>query len=93
MATATPSPASDLLVTVSGQRGSAPLSAPPEASPSSGKVDQHGQYRCQCGYTLRVFGRGRHRVYFEPSNVRSDDPVMNGICPRCAHGLPGKNPS
>jgi len=29
-------------------------------------------------------------VYFEPGEVRFDDPVMNGDCPRCGRGLPGK---
>jgi len=31
-------------------------------------------------------------VYFELDDERSDDPVMNRICPKCGHGLPGKNP-
>jgi hypothetical protein len=48
-------------------------------------------YRCTCGHTLRVFGLGRHRVYFESGNTQLDDPVMNRICPQCEEGLPGKN--
>lgn len=54
-------------------------------------ADQGPVYSCECGHALRVFGGGRHQVYFELSNPRLDDPVMNGACPRCGHGLPGKN--
>jgi len=50
------------------------------------------EHRCECGHTLRVFGLGRHRVYFELTNKRFDDPVMNGACPACQRPLPGKNP-
>ncbi len=50
-----------------------------------------GEYRCDCGHVLRVFGGGRHRVYFELGNARLDDPVMNRVCPQCHRGLPGKN--
>ena len=49
------------------------------------------EYRCECGHLLRVFGGGRHRVYFEPGNTRLDDPVMNRACPACGRTLPGKN--
>jgi len=38
-----------------------------------------------------VFGGGRHRVYFELSDARSENPVMNRVCPACGRGLPGKN--
>ena len=48
-------------------------------------------YRCECGHVLRVFGGGRHRVYFELGNTGLDDPVMNRVCPECEHDLPGKN--
>jgi len=48
-------------------------------------------YRCECGHVLRVFGGGRHRVYFELGDSRLDDPVMDGACPQCGHRLPGKN--
>ena len=65
--------------------------APPEARPVSPIVDRRGQYRCKCEHVLRVFGGGRHRVYFEPANTRLDDPVMNRVCPECGRGLPGKN--
>ncbi len=50
-----------------------------------------GEYRCECGHVLRVFGRDRHRIYFELANARLDDPVMNRACPACGRGLPGKN--
>lgn len=55
---------------------------------SSGRRDE---YRCECGHVLRVFGVGRHRVYFELGDTRLDDPVMNRACPQCGRGLPGKN--
>lgn len=48
-------------------------------------------YRCECGHALWVFGGGRHRVYFEPGNSRLDNPVMDGACPQCGRGLPGKS--
>lgn len=66
--------------------------APPEELPISGTADRRGEYRCKCGHELRVFGGGRHRVYFEPADARLEDPVMNRVCPACERGLPGKNP-
>jgi hypothetical protein len=54
-------------------------------------ADQGAVYRCECGHVLRVFGRERHRVYLELGDQRLDDPVMNGACPQCARGLPGKS--
>lgn len=48
-------------------------------------------YHCECGHVLRVFGGGRHRVYFELDDTRLDQPVMNRVCPSCARVLPGKN--
>jgi hypothetical protein len=39
---------------------------------------------------LRVFGGGRHRVFFEPESTRFDHPVMNRACPSCGRRLPGK---
>ena len=53
--------------------------------------DRRAEYRCECGHVLRVFGVGRHRVYFEPADARLDDPVMNRVCPECGRGLPGHN--
>jgi hypothetical protein len=67
------------------------LIEPPGAPSISGSVDRRGEYRCKCGHVLRVFGGGRHRVYFESTDRRLIDPVMNGTCPSCGHGLPGKN--
>ena len=69
---------------------SATLIAPTEAPMGSGAPDRRSEYRCECGHVLRVFGGGRHQVYFEPNNTRLDDPVMNRACPECGRGLPGK---
>jgi hypothetical protein len=60
-------------------------------SPVPAVADRPGEYRCECGHVLRVFGGGRHRLYFEPENARLDDPVMSGVCPECGRGLPGKH--
>ena len=70
---------------------SATLIAPAGEPLVSGSFDRRAEYRCECGHVLRVFGGGRHRVYFEPENTQLDDPVMNRVCPECGHGLPGKN--
>ena len=57
------------------------------------KPDTRRAYLCPgCGYVLRVFGVGRHRVYFELDDERLDDPVMHRVCSDCGHALPGKNP-
>jgi hypothetical protein len=66
------------------------LIAPVEQPPVAGIPDRRGEYRCECGHVLRVFGGGRHRVYFEPRNAPLNDPVMNRVCPECGRGLPGK---
>jgi hypothetical protein len=68
------------------------LVVPTEPPPGSAAFDRRGEYRCECGHVLHVYGGGRHRVYFDPSNERLDEPVMNRACPECGHGLPGKNP-
>ena len=48
-------------------------------------------YDCPtCGYTLQVFGRDRHRIYFEMADEHLDDPVMDRACPECDDSLPGK---
>jgi hypothetical protein len=52
-----------------------------------------GEYRCACGQGLRVFGLGRHQVYFEPGSARLEDPVIARACPQCGGGLPGSNPA
>ena len=70
--------------TLIGPAGRAPVAEVP---------DRGHEYDCECGHTLRVFGGGRHRVYFEPGNARLDDPVMNGVCPACGRGLLGKKPN
>lgn len=66
----------------------------PLVEPDQGSESQtvRGTYRCECGHELRVFGGGRHRVFFELTDANLNDPVMNRICPACGRGLPGKNP-
>jgi hypothetical protein len=56
----------------------------PEVSPV------RGEYHCECGHVLRVFGGGRHRVFFGMETTRRDHPVMNRACPECGRRLPGK---
>jgi hypothetical protein len=69
-----------------------PVIAAPERRAPSGKLDRGATYSCpECGHTLRFSGLGRHRVYFELDDARSEDPVMSRVCPACGHGLPGKN--
>ena len=70
---------------------SATLIAPTEEPLVSRSSDRKAEHRCECGHVLRVFGGGRHRVYFEPGNTGLDDPVMNRVCPECGRDLPGKN--
>lgn len=70
----------------------ATLIAPPERLAPSANPDLRRTYSCpECGHVLRVSGLGRHRVYFELTDERADDPVMNRVCPACGHSLPGKN--
>jgi DNA-directed RNA polymerase subunit RPC12/RpoP len=71
---------------------SATLRAPTERPGPVSKPESRRTYSCpECEHVLRVFGGGRHRVYFETDNKRLDDPVMNRVCPACGHGLLGKN--
>jgi ribosomal protein S27AE len=71
----------------------ATLIAPAQWRVPSATPHPRRTYTCpECGHVLRVSRLGRHRVYFELDDERSDDPVMNRVCPACAHGLPGKNP-
>jgi len=63
------------------------------SQPASAPTAVRGEYRCECGHVLRVFGLGRHPVYFELGDARLDDPVMNPACPQCGRDLPGKNRS
>lgn len=67
------------------------VSATREASMLSQVPDKRSVYHCECGRALRVFGGGRHRLYFECDDPRFDTPVMDGACPQCGLGLPGKN--
>ncbi|MGA2012878.1 MAG: hypothetical protein ABSH51_20400 [Solirubrobacteraceae bacterium] len=70
---------------------SASLVALAEPAPVDAISERRREYRCDCGHVFRVFGDGRHRVYFEPANARLDDPVMTRTCPDCGRGLPGKS--
>ena len=48
-------------------------------------------YDCpRCSHELRVFGRGRHRIYFELDAEQLNAPMMDNACPECGHALPGK---
>ena len=70
----------------------ATLIAPAEPLAASTEFDPRHIYSCpDCEHLLRVSGLSRHRVFFEVSDARSEDPVMNRVCPACGHGLPGKN--
>jgi hypothetical protein len=69
------------------------LIALPERLARAARPASRPAYACpDCGHLLRVSGLGRHRVYFELGDERSEDAVMNRVCPACGHGLPGKNP-
>ena len=77
---------------IAPEQPSATPGAPPVTPGKSNEPDPRRAYSCAgCGY-VRVSGLGRHRVYFECSDERSHDPVMNRVCPACGHGLPGKSP-
>jgi hypothetical protein len=70
----------------------ATLIGPAEPRARSIESDPRQIYSCPgCGHALRVSGLGRHRVYFEVTDERLYDPVMNRVCPACGDGLPGKN--
>jgi predicted RNA-binding Zn-ribbon protein involved in translation (DUF1610 family) len=70
----------------------ATLIAPAEPLWIPSERDPRRTHSCpECGHVLRVSGLGRHRVYFELSDERSQDPVMNRVCPSCGDRLPGKN--
>jgi hypothetical protein len=72
---------------------SATLTTPPQRTSPAANPDQRPTYSCpHCGHILRVSGLGRHRLYFELTDERAHDPVMNRVCPECDHDLPGKNP-
>ena len=63
------------------------IAEPP--APDAGVPADRGTYTCpECGHVLRVFGRGRHRVFFEPADTGFGRPVMDRACPACGHGIP-----
>jgi hypothetical protein len=69
----------------------APGSDATDAQRPSAPLDSTPTYTCStCGHVLRVAGLGRHRVYFELTDERRDDPVMNRQCPGCEQRLPTK---
>jgi hypothetical protein len=49
-------------------------------------------YGCACGHELQVYGRDRHRRYYELDDAAHLAPVMTRACHTCGRGLPGKNP-
>ena len=92
MATATKMSRSARRARVSGDLTTGTLIASTGRHPLPHQPDPRPTYSCpECGLVLRVSGLGRHRVYFELEDDRSEDPVMNRGCPACGHGLPGKN--
>jgi hypothetical protein len=65
-----------------------PLITPPDQPGPSRQPGSGQSYTCPgCGHVLRVSGLGRHRLYFDRPNTL----VMNGLCPACRQGLPGKS--
>jgi hypothetical protein len=48
-------------------------------------------YGCACGHGFKVYGRDRHRRYYEYDDAAHVDPVMTRVCPICERRLPGKN--
>ena len=69
------------------------LIAPPQPRVAPARPQLRPPYTCaECGHVLRVFGLGRHRVYFELDDKRSESPIINRVCSACGYGLPGKNP-
>ena len=69
------------------------LIAPPQRPLPPASPQLRPPYSCrECGHVLRVSGLGRHRVYFEQlDDERSEDPIMDRVCPECGHDLPGNN--
>jgi hypothetical protein len=69
------------------------LIAPPERLAPSANPQLRPPYACdECGHVLRVSGLGRHRIYFELDDTRSEHPVMDRVCSGCGCSLPGKSP-
>jgi hypothetical protein len=67
----------------------ATLTAPERGSASAEQQADARVYRCACGSTLRVFGLGRHRVYFQRDETAAEDAVLNRGCPACQLVLSG----
>jgi len=69
------------------------LIAPPQRPRPLANPQLRPPYTCpECEHVLRVSGLGRHRVYSELEDKRSDHPIINRVCSACGYGLPGKNP-
>jgi hypothetical protein len=49
------------------------------------------RFACACGRELQVYGRDRHRRYYELDDAAHAMPVMTRVCPGCGRGLPGTN--
>ena len=58
------------------------LIAAHQRSALSEQSDRGPIYRCECGHVLRVYGGGRHRVYFEPDDVRFGLRPLRGLVRR-----------
>ena len=51
---------------------------------SAATLDPRKTFTCaNCQHVMRVAGLGRHAVYFELTDERLDDPVMDRVCPNC----------
>ena len=71
--------------------GTTLVAVPAWVSPA-GPRELRKTYICpECRHVLRVSGLGRHQVYFELDDERSDAPVIDRVCPGCGHGLLGKD--
>jgi hypothetical protein len=49
------------------------------------------RFACACGHELQVYGRDRHRRFYELGDASHVEPIMTRVCPSCGRGLPGKN--
>jgi hypothetical protein len=49
------------------------------------------RYRCPCQHVFQAFGLGRHRRYYELTDLGWHSPLMGRACPSCQRRLPGKN--
>ena len=48
-------------------------------------------FACSCRHELQVYGRDRHRRYYELGDATHVEPIMTRVCPSCGRRLPGKN--